>query len=39
MGEIRNAYNILVRKPYRKRPLERTMHSWEDNMNVLYGSY
>jgi hypothetical protein len=29
-GEMRNAYNILVGKPERKRPLGRSRHRWED---------
>jgi hypothetical protein len=29
MGEMRNAYNILVGKPEWKRPLGRPMHRWE----------
>jgi hypothetical protein len=29
MGEMKNAYNILVGKPERKRPLGRLRHSWE----------
>jgi hypothetical protein len=31
MDEIRNVYKILVRKPERKRPLERPRHRWEGN--------
>jgi hypothetical protein len=31
MGEMRNAYKILVRNPKRKRLLERTSCRWEDN--------
>jgi hypothetical protein len=34
MGEMRNAYKILVGKPGRKRPLERPRCKWEDNINV-----
>jgi hypothetical protein len=34
MGEIRNAYNILVGKPEGKRPLGRHKHRWEDNIRV-----
>jgi len=32
MGEMRNAYNILVRKPEGKRPLGRPRHRGEDNI-------
>jgi hypothetical protein len=32
MGEIKNAYNILVGKPEGKRPLRRPRHRWEDNI-------
>jgi hypothetical protein len=28
--EMRNAYNIFVRRPERKRPLERIRRRWED---------
>jgi hypothetical protein len=31
MGEMRNLYKTLVRKPETKRPLGRTRHRWEDN--------
>jgi hypothetical protein len=34
MGEIRNAYQSLVRKPERKRPFGRHKHSWEDNIKT-----
>jgi hypothetical protein len=34
MGEIINAYKMLVIKPERKRPLGRSRHRWEDNINV-----
>jgi hypothetical protein len=34
MGELRNAYKILVGKPDEKRPLRRTMHKWEDNIKM-----
>jgi hypothetical protein len=30
MGEMRNAYSILVGKPEGKRPLGRPRHRWED---------
>jgi hypothetical protein len=29
MGEMRNTYNILVRKPEGERPLERPRRRWE----------
>jgi hypothetical protein len=32
MGEMKNAYSILVRKPEGKRPLGRPRHRWEDNI-------
>jgi hypothetical protein len=32
MGEVRNAYNILVGKPAVKRPLGKPQHRWEDNI-------
>jgi hypothetical protein len=35
MGEMRNAYNILVGKPEGKRPLGRPRHRWEYN-NRMY---
>jgi hypothetical protein len=31
---MRNAYNILIRKPVRKRPLGRLRHRWEDNIRM-----
>jgi hypothetical protein len=34
MGEVRNAYKTLVRKPERKRPLGRCRHRWEDNIRM-----
>jgi hypothetical protein len=34
MGEMRNRYKILVRKPVRKRPLGRTGCRWEDNIKM-----
>jgi hypothetical protein len=33
-GEKRHAYRILVRKPERKRPLERPRRRWEDNITM-----
>jgi hypothetical protein len=32
MGEIRNAYKILARKPEGKRPFRRLWYKWEDNI-------
>jgi hypothetical protein len=34
MGEMRNAYNIMVGKPEGKRPLGRHRHKWEDNIRT-----
>jgi hypothetical protein len=34
IGEVRNAYRILVRKPEGKRPLRRFRHRWEDNVRM-----
>jgi hypothetical protein len=34
MGEIRNAYNILIGKPEGKRPLPRPRHKWEHNIRI-----
>jgi hypothetical protein len=34
MGEKRNAYNILVRKPEEKRPFGRPKRKWEDNIRT-----
>jgi hypothetical protein len=37
MGEKRNVYRLLVRKPEGKQPLGRPRHRWVDNikMNLL----
>jgi hypothetical protein len=32
MREMRNGYKILARKPEGKRPLERLMCRWEDDI-------
>jgi hypothetical protein len=32
---MRNAYNILVRKPEEKRPFGRQRHRWEDNIKIF----
>jgi hypothetical protein len=34
MEETRNAYNILVGKPERKRPFGRPRRRWENNIRV-----
>jgi hypothetical protein len=34
MGEVRGAYNILVGRPERRRPLGRSRHKWEDNIKM-----
>jgi hypothetical protein len=34
MGEVRNAYNILVGRPEGRRPLGRHKHRWEDNIKM-----
>jgi hypothetical protein len=34
MGEMTNAYNILVGKREGKRPLGRHRHRWEDNIRI-----
>jgi hypothetical protein len=34
MGETRNAYKILVRKPEGKRPLGRPRRRWVDNIKM-----
>jgi hypothetical protein len=34
MGQIRNAYNILVGKPEGMRPLGRPGRRWEDNIRM-----
>jgi hypothetical protein len=34
MGEKRNVYRLLVRKPERKRSLGRPRHTWIDNIKM-----
>jgi hypothetical protein len=34
MGEMRNAYTILVGKPVKKRPLGRPRCKWDDNIRT-----
>jgi hypothetical protein len=35
MGEKRNAYEVLMGKPDRKRPLGRPRHRWEENTETV----
>ena len=35
MEERRDVYMVLVRKPERKRPLERLRHRWEDIIKIF----
>jgi hypothetical protein len=37
MGKMRNAYNILVGKPERKRPLGRPRHGWKIILEWILG--
>jgi hypothetical protein len=34
IGEERNSYRLLIRKPEGKRPLARTKGSWADNIKI-----
>jgi hypothetical protein len=34
MGKKRNAFKIVMRKPERKRPLEKSRRRWEDNIKM-----
>jgi hypothetical protein len=34
MGEERNVYRVLMRKPEGKRPLGRPRHRWEDGIRM-----
>jgi hypothetical protein len=34
MGEVRNACNTLIRKPYTKRPLGRPGHKQNNKLNL-----
>jgi hypothetical protein len=34
MGEVRDAYNILVGRPEGRRPLGRPRRRWEDNIEM-----
>jgi hypothetical protein len=37
MGEVSGAYNILVGRPERRRPLGRPRRRWEDNIKWILG--
>jgi hypothetical protein len=37
MGDKRNAYRLLVRRPKEKRPLGRPRHRWVDNIRMDLG--
>jgi hypothetical protein len=34
MGEVRDAYNILIGRPERRRPLGRPRRRWENNIKM-----
>jgi hypothetical protein len=34
MGDVRNGYNIMVRKPEGRRPVGRPRRRWEDNIKL-----
>jgi hypothetical protein len=34
-GEDMNTYSVLVREPEGKRPLDRPIRMWEDNIKVV----
>jgi hypothetical protein len=36
MGERRDVYRVLVRKPEGKRPLGRPRRRWEDNIRMEF---
>jgi hypothetical protein len=35
MGQMRNAYNILVGRPEEKRPLGIHMRRWEESIRII----
>jgi hypothetical protein len=39
MGDMRNAYTVLVREPQVKYPLGRFRHSFEDNTKMNFRGY
>jgi hypothetical protein len=34
MGDMRNAFKILIKKPEGKRPCRRSVLRWEDNIRM-----
>jgi hypothetical protein len=38
MGEMRNAYKVLVRNPEGRRPLGRARRRWQDNIRMDLGN-
>jgi hypothetical protein len=36
MGQIKNAYKLLVRKPEEKTPLEKCRCKWEYNIKMIH---
>jgi hypothetical protein len=34
MGDMRNVYKVLVRRPEGKRSLERPRHMWKNNIKI-----
>ena len=39
MGDRRSVYRVLGGKPEGKRPLERHVHRWEDNINRISNTW
>jgi hypothetical protein len=37
MGEMRNAYKILIAKPTESKALKRPIHGWMDRRNAKMG--
>jgi hypothetical protein len=37
VGAMRNAHEILIRKPERKRPFGRPKLRWENNIRMILG--
>jgi hypothetical protein len=38
-GRDKSANKILVRRPERKKPLERPRHRWKDNIKIAFEKY